>query len=673
MIDFVYFILLSDLGVLALIIYDLVKRKDISKTNPLIYLLIVFSIFSIYFIAQAPYSDNLLEASFEALSAMSEAIIFKLNYTLIAKAFANYPLFKFTFFLTILIAYYYILRLVINLFVKYLSNYFKVQRLIKKPVIVVIAHNKEADRFIKNNPRGVILWDKDAPKSNVPVFRGELSIASFQRLSKYKAVEFVTFKAQEESLKIANTFFLSLSEDDFVNSNLFLTIVVEHHYSQVYEVLIEKGRGLIKVINKYDIMAKELIKHHPFSKYLDKETFLEKNGLIKSECEIQGVFIGYGKVNLEVYLKTIMNNQFATQLNNEIIAKVVKYHIIEKEQKQHNKILNHTFFRYETTSFDESEYLPEPELIHQTTYHQLDINNKEFYDLLKRIFQTPKSATFVFISIDSDLENLDLVLKLKEYIKYQGFQNIKLFVRMEDYLAINDLFTIDTSLEDIIIFGTYDDYINERVLFARDLENAAIEAAVKYEETHRHKNKETLVIKPRHNWTSLSIYKQESNRQAILNLNFKLNLISYTLFDQQDEIVKLEDFYQDYDPNNERNKVNDRLSYQLTSPYQTRDVLAFIEHLRWNAFHLCHGYIPLKKEFITFENNKDIKLKLHGCLTSFHGLDLYHEHLIKQIKDSKLTYEEKYLQVDVKKYDYNILDDLENNLKQLNTPLRKRN
>lgn len=666
-----YFVLCLDLFVLALIIIDLVKRKDISKTNPLIYLLIVICIYSLYFYGQKPLSGDLLGIIIASFSATRDLIVFKINYALVSEMIHSSPVFAIAYFLTILITFYYILRLIIHLFFKRINNYFKIKALIKKPVVVVIGDNIEGQKFIQANPKKVILWDKHSTNTSVPFFRKDLTSDNFKYLSKYKTVEFVTFTSQEESLSLANTFFLSLSEDDFVSSNIFLTIVIEQDFSQVYEALIEKGRGVIRIINKYDVIAKELIKHHPFSKYLD-ETFLESNGLLKPDYEIQGVFIGYGKVNAEVYLKCVMNNQFATYQNKQMLAKAVNYHIIEKEQKQYNKKINHTFLRYETSVFNEDEYLPLPEPIQQTTYHQLDINSKAFYEHLEKIFQKEKSATFVFVSIDSDLENLDIILKLKEYINYHNFKHIKLFVRIEDYEAIKDLFTIDTSLADIVLFGTYEEYINEEVLFDRSLEKAAIKTAQKYEESRSAKVKQPTFIKPRHNWNSLSIYKQDSNRYAILSLNFKLNLLGYNLFDKGLESVPLAEFYQFYDPTNERERVNERLSYQLLAPFQTRDVLAFLEHLRWNAFHICHGYIPLKKEFITLASNKDMKLKLHGCLTTFNGLDLYHEHLIKQIKDKSLSSDEKYLKVDVKKYDYLLIDDLENNLKELNLNLYKK-
>ena len=362
---------------------------------------------------------------------------------------------------------------------------------------------------------------------------------------------------------------------------------------------------------------------------------METNGLVKDECNIQAVFIGYKAIKM--YIKS-MNSQFA--INGKLATKV-KYHIIEKENKQYNKDLNHTLFRFDSTQFNESDYFPLPEQIHDTRYLQLNINDKEFYETFDEIAKTPNSKTIVFISIDEDLENLDLVLKLKEHIDYFGLKDIVLFVRVREFSKIKHLFAADKSLKDIIIYGSYKDYINEEILFDRKLDSAAISAATAYEKS-RVGNRTIYKPKPRHNWSALGVYKQESNRYAILNINFKLNLLGFSIYDKALPGAALDSFFAAYDLENERAN-HERLNYDLKAPFKARDVMAFIEHSRWNAFHIANGYIPLPKALVSSNNNKDIYLKLHGCLTTFAGLDEYHSHLMAQIEDKTLTDKQKIL------------------------------
>lgn len=668
MIHLIYVVLLFSLVATFLFVRDLIKEKDLSRKNTSAYTLLLFALFLLFFIGQSAFSDRYVRIIFNSITAIRDVLFLKFNYELIEEAFVSSLAYSVTYVLTLVVTYIYIARLVIVLFIRRFSDQLKIRKLIKEDVTIIIGDGLEARAFIKENKGAIILWDKAAKDAGVPVYRGEVTASSFKYLAKHKNVEFLTFLSQEESVLLANFFVASLEERDFTESNIFLTIVIEHSYTQVYDSIIEKGRGLIKVINKYDVIAKEMIKRHPLSKYLD-EALLLPNGALQEEAAVQVILIGYGRVNQEIYLKTVMNSQFATIREGALITKPVNYYIIEKEDKQYNKELNHTLFRVDNTEFDHKNYLPMPEKIHQTTYQKIDINAREFYLAINEIAKRPQSKTFIYVSIDNDLENLDIALKLKEHIKYYDLENVVLFVRIQDYSAVSTLFSVTAELSSITVFGSYSDYITKDVLFDRHLDQAAIQTAIHYEEKSTHKEKEVL-LKPRHTWSKLSVYKQDSNRYAILNINFKLNLLGFTVYDEQCALASKNDFHKVYDPKDEQKTWLERTNYHLTEPFYTRDVMAFIEHSRWNAFHLAHGYIPLEKDLITLNSNKVPSLKLHGCLTTFSGLSAYHDHLAAQITDPKMTLHDKLRQVDVIKYDYSTLDELDENLRNIGEKLR---
>lgn len=669
MLGYLIIVLLIDLFAIGILTKDLFKRNDIRRKNPLVYALLFIGLLFLYFSAQLETGGDPLTVFLDSITAVRDIFVFKFNYRLIQPVFVDYPLMRIVYLLTIILTYYYVARLIIGIFLRKTHMKFVIHRIRRKQITVVIGGCEEGKSFLIENPNNTILWCEKGEIDKTPIFQKPLSVDGFKYLSKFKNVEFVIFADDETSARTANYFIESLDEKDYTDSNIFLTIVIAQKYSHVYETIVEKGRGLIKVVNKHEIMAKEVIKKYPLSKFLDTR-FVESNGLVKEECTIQAIFVGYGNVNQNLYLNTVMNSQFATTLNGKLTTKTVKYHIIEKENKQYNKELNHTLFRIDSNEFNTSSYFPVPDAIHDTRYLQLNINDKEFYQTFDEIAQTPNSKTFVYISIDDDIENLDLVLKLQEHIDYYGLKDIVLFVRIRDFDSIKHLFAAEKALKDIIVYGSYKDYIIGDVLFDRKLDNASISAATQYEKS-RDGAKSTYPIKPRHNWSAIGVYKQESNRYAVLNINFKLNLLGFSLYDESLPSVNSTSFYDVYDHDNERSN-NARLNYDLKTPFKARDVMAFIEHSRWNAFHIANGYIPLPKHLLTLDSNKDMYLKLHGCLTTFEGLIDYQNHLIAQIKDDSLTPEEKIFKVDVIKYDYDTLDELPTNIEALGQILHKR-
>ena len=121
---------------------------------------------------------------------------------------------------------------------------------------------------------------------------------------------------------------------------------------------------------------------------------------------------------------------------------------------------------------------------------------------------------------------------------------------------------------------------------------------------------------------------------------------------------------------------NHGLDPTLEKYYQglsVRNVLAYSEKLRWNAYYIFNGYSQMPKDEIKvlarknkpgFEvHRKDPILKTHACLTSHRGLEeltnyiLSHESNIDDVtKELKITEADYYM------YDYMHFDNPDNSL-----------
>lgn len=166
-------------------------------------------------------------------------------------------------------------------------------------------------------------------------------------------------------------------------------------------------------------------------------------------------------------------------------------------------------------------------------------------------------------------------------------------------------------------------------------------------------------------WQKLNSYQQSSNIASAINIFTKLNLLGLDITDNNKCGLSELEYLNIYDENKLLEK-NVLTYYNRTKPsISKRDALAFMEHLRWNAFMLVNGYIPMPKSMIKVykENDKliiyknDVNLRLHACITTNKGLEEYFDYLAKLIvKETNISYEESFNMVENKKYDYMLMD-----------------
>jgi hypothetical protein len=223
------------------------------------------------------------------------------------------------------------------------------------------------------------------------------------------------------------------------------------------------------------------------------------------------------------------------------------------------------------------------------------------------------------------------------------------FVRTKDGISLPcfDFITKSDDQFDIIPFGDDNMLLNYDNVIRNNLYEKAMRESCVYQHLDLTKENITLL------WASLSRIKQRSNLYSIASIAFKMSLLNFN----QD--YSLEEYFAKYDPDGARDHY--QYSTKLITEnevYTPRDVLAFIEHERWNAFQLSEGVLPFKKKNLFDAKNQKLHTKssnelFHINLTSQEGLYEYHDY-IDQLNEQYQTNFDN----DVVKYDYDLMDHL---------------
>lgn len=452
-------------------------------------------------------------------------------------------------------------------------------------------------------------------------------------------------------------------------------------YEDIYEDIVKSGFGCVHYINKYRQIAINFTDNYPFTYFMDDRQIDFATSLIMDEVEVNVCMLGFGKINRQIFLTSVANNQFLKHGANGPELKPVNYYLFDKkEYGNYDKSLNHTYYRFDTEcDFGNTEqYLPLPSRPANEKYIRMDINDKELYPNIHKIFSGKNDANFVFIAFGSELENIDMAQKLIAKRDEWGV-NFTIFVKAKS-LDKNEVFNADSNC---YLIGNYDDKIynlNEIIsdkiftMAQKRAELYSLEKAIAEERKIDPKfiitqewieNIRTQSLKK---WFEDSQIKRESNLYCCLNLKFKLNLMGLDYCENKEEGVALTEeeylkIYADGDlPDTSGSSGTEMhrkiVRYDINFKDSRRRTMAIHEHYRWNSFYISKGFVPATKKQIEKEkingeytNGKVEGIRRHGCLTTFAGLIEYRKLLAA--RDGKEEAE-----CDVIKYDYQILDDV---------------
>ena len=491
----------------------------------------------------------------------------------------------------------------------------------------------------------------------------------------------------------------SVSKCEIYHEKLRVYVIGDPEYQSIYEDITAGGHGCVRYVNKYQRIAVDFIDKYPLSKFMTDKHIDTESALVRSGVDINVCFVGFGRVNREIFLTSIANNQFLEMGDGDPVLKKVKYHIFDKRCAENDKNLNHSYYRFkhECRGVDQNDYLPLPSLPAEEYFYRNDVNDFEFYEKFRAICtQNPDDVNFAVIAFGTDLENIDLAQKLVEKRREWRLDNLVIFTkaenfRKEDTLLEDDgcyfigyeadnIYNVDNIISDRTQKmaryrnETYDveKYIaNKKNSIQKNVENAksnkktrADALELSEEELARIKNDSEK------KWYMMSQFERDSNLYACLSIRSKLNLmgLDYVRADDAGDAISYEKYMSVYAESDmpEVKYTSDGtkpiILYPIEFKKSKRRNLAIHEHQRWNSFMLSRGMIPStleqieKETFIDkngeqkFTNGKNYDERRHGNLTTFEGLVRFRRILAEREKKPEDVF-------DVIKYDYQLLDE----------------
>ncbi len=451
-------------------------------------------------------------------------------------------------------------------------------------------------------------------------------------------------------------------------------------FQAIYEKIMEKGRGCIHYVNKYDCIARGLIEKYPFTLFMSEEQIDYQRSTIYSDVNINCFMIGFGKTGQQIFLNSVANHTFIEERDGKIQLKPVQYYIYDRQELEKKKNLNHNYYRYKNEVLVNKDhydqYLPLPDYPAHEEYYHMDIDDPSFYrHLQEQMTKSPKDIHFIMITFGSDLSNIDLAQKLAIKVEEWNVKNVHIFVKVRKLNEIIHELVLD---DKYILFGNeQEDVYNIEKIKGGITNEMAQYRDIIYQMTKNNESYDEVLkrYKQKCNVNQCQIEK-ESNRYALLSMRSKLHMmgLDYEKKNQDNrDALSFEEYlsiylggssFPDLEIENETRIKEPKL---LNIPDSRRKTFAILEHYRWNAYQISRGIIPSTKKQIleektssgSFTNGKNYHLRRHGNLTDFDGLVTFREMIAE--RDYKLdpskTKEQYEKDRDVIKYDFQILDD----------------
>ncbi|MDE7439261.1 MAG: hypothetical protein K2N23_01950 [Clostridia bacterium] len=421
----------------------------------------------------------------------------------------------------------------------------------------------------------------------------------------------------------------------------------------------DESRGNIRTFDKHEIIAYDFIWNNNFAKYFPKK-LINDNCTIQ-DCDINLYVLGFGKVNQALLKDILVQTQFVTLKDGLLTPNRMNVTIYDKCEKLENVDFAYGLLKYDESNFKKENFLELPKCYSSQINYQFDTNTGEpnfintIYDEIKQRGKKKPQINYFLISLGSDYENSLIAKRLKDSFSLLGenYTNT-FFVRCRQSLTLPN--------NSFIYFGgdkavlTYKNVVGDSIYKMAKIESCIYEG--------RPVTEENINLE----WSTLSRIKQDSNLYSVASIPFKLSLLKI-----DDYSISEDEYFAKYDPNNERKNYvySDKLA--KAGEFSARDVLAFAEHERWNAFELSEGAMPMKiknsliiekledgTEKATFKNKSDNEI-YHLCITTSRGLNQYHDYVEEINKKYNLNET-----ADVIVYDYDLMDNVLRHLKQLN-------
>ncbi len=652
---------------IGLLIFTTVRKiknnGEVLSEKNFFYLVPTFLIiFAMHIVAAAFNGENIeFFYCFTLINTTLDVLKFKVIKELLLPVCQAYPIYYIDFILAFVIAEATVILSVASLFSRRINNYLSVKLALRRNCDIVIGNSEDAINYVKRTKNSILLGDSLSNqqyiqfiKQGVYVLRVPLDAKRLAKRLNNGRYNVIVFRDGNYSYtKIIDTF-MQLNNTGGFNIHLEAN---QQDMKILKERFITKADNSLNVclsgFSKYELMARRFVADYPITKYIPR-SFYNENLTLKNEKQINIVFIGFGKVNYQLFRMCAMQFQFAQEIDGKLASKPVTYYIFDNKSKS----LNNEFFSKISYEFDEDFKdcdFPKPEKICDLKTYRTDINSitakKKFKSLV-----TEDSFTYFIVSLENDLEDASYAQTLKRLLQND---NYRIFVRAKNNKGENLKGLKDCT----IYFGEEKELYTHENIVNDDLTELAQRINLLYNQIKNppewlndlqaiaNANKEKLSpeqIKTlresfenadykkfmRQKWSELPYIEQASNLYHALNLPFKLNLLGFDMIkmaNDSDFGVEEEEFNKRYINSGMKSGYND---YSFFFKTESSNVLAYIEHLRWNALYIFYDYKQMKKKDIVVIENRnekgEVKItmlhknpdkKLQACLTTYYGLN----------------------------------------------------
>ena len=668
------FLILS-IGLISAIIFIMVRSNKnsgelISKKN---LFFLAPSVILLYFMYMTAAVFNGEELTFLYCFSLGNTVLdtfkFKISVSFLSPICKAMPLFYADIILAYIATATATVLSVASFFSQRIRNYFKVNRLLRKSCDIVLGYSDDSLKYLKNNSNCILLEEKtsrdryaDLLKNNIPVINAKLNSKIFLYKLAKKEHHIIVFKDSGSVYTKVIDNFAQLTKQ---GANAFLHIEAEHNVMKfIKETFISqeevKVGARISCFSKYELIARNFVYEHPITKYIPRG-FYNENFTLKRDKQINIVFVGFGKFNYPLFRMCSTQFQFAQMddTNKKLEVKPVNYYVFDNDEKS----LNNEYFSRIDYEFDkdfENCDFEKPPKICNLSHQNLDINSTE----AKRLFKSLVSAdsyTYFIVSLSDDLEDAAYAQTIKRLIDNET--NYKIFVRTRN----NSGEKLKLYDDNVCYFGNEKQIFDHQSIVNDDLTVLAQTINLLYHNiTNQQDNRELM----REMWFDLPVIQQSSNLYHALNYQFKLHLMGYGMVKHSDNkgaAVTEKQFNERYINSGRDNGYSD---YSFFFNTESSNVLAFIEHSRWNALYILNDYKQMRAKDIKADDqgnvaHKDTAKKLHACITTYYGLDKLIKHKYRAVNDkadvNKLDYKHDELLkklAQIYAYDYMDLDKL---------------
>lgn len=713
--------LIVEIAIISFLIYKGIQRKRIFEKNNLFYIIPVFvlvwgmNIFALFYYNNfvQPISCGILDVLALAKDTI-ESFVFKFNTTLIMPVMKSSVLMLIAYSIMMVLALLTTLLAILILINNVLKNYYKTWKIFKKSGDIILGNGESSRKYNLLNKNSFI-WADNIEKSeyddliaNKHIVYREVLIFLKRKLKKgifhlilfkdssysYSEIlelfkDLISHKnniLEKKRVKLIKRFAKKCTDikkaEELANQKI-LQIKAKNSVYLHIEASLEEMEAIkeelanlssteinsyVLCFNKYQNLAMDFAKNYPISQELPRN-FYNENASLKEDKQVNVVFVGFGKVNLELFKNMSINFQFVKE-NNEKLSKFenkpINYYAYDNCEE---RLCNDFFTRldYEFDKDNEKSSLPPMEKICNLTHQKINVYSSELKQNIENVINE-NSYTYIIVSLKSDLENIAFAQNLQGYLADK--KNFKIFARVQESVFYKDN-------KEITYFG------QENKLYSHDIvtNKHLINLARSTKSLHAEKSLDQEI----YNWNNLLLMNQYSKVYTSLSVFFKIGMLGYKILPKEgqenDKTISYQEFLANYSYLPE---IKERKNYNLYFQNTMDNLMGYIDHSRWCAHYYLWGYKPMNiKDFQPKGENPIGKLKLHGVvkkhssLTSYDGLDSLHRYiyLMKKYGENYKDYDintlteqdiqsKEFMDIEQYYYDYRFLETIQAMLNQ---------